>query len=151
MWQELTSQKDIDDFMKEVTDFHDSCLKEIKYKSGAYTDGKWMHVINDLRVVNVIFQGFFGIHSAIELEFSKLHHLILYPIHESHTCEIFDAKMFLIDGLIYWCDNGDIKEEDLEDYEGTIICAERIRWRRVDEFLGEDDIFVYGKDPEETP
>ena len=38
MWKELRTQHEIDSFMKEIIGFHDSCIKEIKYSSGAYVE-----------------------------------------------------------------------------------------------------------------
>ena len=38
MWKELRTQHEIDNFMKEIIGFHDSCIKEIKYSSGAYVE-----------------------------------------------------------------------------------------------------------------
>jgi len=40
------------------------------------------------------------------------------------------------------CDSGDVSEDQMDDFCGTLVYAERVRWRRVDEFLGEYDVFV---------
>jgi len=71
MWYELQSQEDIEGFMTMVTDFHDSCLKEMRYSSGAYSDGRFSHLVNDKRVLNMVFHGFLGLHTAIEIEFTN--------------------------------------------------------------------------------
>lgn len=53
------------------------------------------------------------------------------------------------DGLVYWCDYGGLTVEDMRDYDGTWVCAEGVRWRRVDEFMGGEDVFAYSKgDPD---
>jgi len=57
--------------------------------------------------------------------------------------------MLVKDNLIYWCDSGDVQEDQLLNYWGTLVCAEKVRWRRVDEFLGEGDIFVYKRYPKD--
>ncbi len=36
MWHEIKNNEDITNFMESVFYFHDSCIKEIKYTSGAY-------------------------------------------------------------------------------------------------------------------
>ena len=46
MWKELHTQHEIDNFMKEIIGFHDSCIKEIKYSSGAYVARKHKAYIN---------------------------------------------------------------------------------------------------------
>jgi hypothetical protein len=57
--------------------------------------------------------------------------------------------MLMQDGLVYWCDYGGLTVEDMRDYDGTWVCAEGVRWRRVDEFMGGEDVFAYSKgDPD---
>ncbi|MCL2631750.1 MAG: hypothetical protein FWD45_01475 [Coriobacteriia bacterium] len=143
MWSELQSQNDIDDFMKSIYDFHDSVLKELKYLSGAYV-GKdlGMLPVNNQRVLRVIIQRQFWDPCAIEMEFIGLKYLKLVPIAETHTCEILDATMLKKDGYIYWCDLGGLTADDIEEHEGTLICAERVRWRPADEFIGPDEIYI---------
>ena len=36
MWYEISSEREINDFMKKINFFHDCCIKELKYSSGAY-------------------------------------------------------------------------------------------------------------------
>lgn len=36
MWHEITSNTDITKFMDKICSFRDSCIKEMKYLSGAY-------------------------------------------------------------------------------------------------------------------
>ncbi len=38
MWNEITNEEDLQSFMKCMYFFHDSCIKELKYISGAYVD-----------------------------------------------------------------------------------------------------------------
>ena len=38
MWQEIVSDSDLVNFMNEVCHFHDGCLKELHYISGAYVN-----------------------------------------------------------------------------------------------------------------
>ena len=56
MWNEISTDDDVLKFMEAVCFFHDSCIKEMSYVSGAYVDvnlsmsvkklfwmdGKWM-------------------------------------------------------------------------------------------------------------
>ena len=38
MWYEISSERDINDFMKKINFFHDCCIKELKYSSAvSYT------------------------------------------------------------------------------------------------------------------
>lgn len=55
MWNEIRSEQDIRDFMDKVYAFHDSCIKEMHYVSGASVNADLrMYPLNDRRVLNVI-------------------------------------------------------------------------------------------------
>lgn len=143
MWKEINDEKDIECFMDEVVFFHDSCIKEMKYLSGAYvSDDLSMYPVNDKRILNVIIQRQFEDISMIEMQFIGLKYLKLFPTDEKYTCEILDSIMFLKDDCIYWCDCGDVSENDFEDYKGTIICASKLRWRIIENRMGEADFFI---------
>lgn len=142
MWKELRTQHEIDNFMKEIIGFHDSCIKEIKYSSGAYVETNLsMLPVNTKRTLTVLIQRQFEDISALELEFSELEYISMYPVNPDYTCEILDASFFVKDGLIYWCDNGDVKEDDIHNYKGTVICSKKVRWRNASELIGERDFY----------
>jgi hypothetical protein len=142
MWKEISSNEDINSFMEAHYGFHDSCLKELKYISGSYANRKGMHPVNDLRILNVIFQGRFKDTDVIEIQFIGLNYLKLYPSDDNYTSEIHDATMILKDNYIFWCDCGSLSEDDLETYKGTTICASRVRWRAADEYIGSGEVYV---------
>ena len=143
MWNEIVCKKDLDSFMNIMCGFHDSCVKEIKYISGAYVNEKLsMSPVNSQRILCVIIQRQFEDPSAIEMQFAGLKYLKLFPNGENYTCEILDASMIIKEDCIYWCDCGGLSEKDIESYTGTTICASKVRWRAVDEYLGEKEIYV---------
>ena len=73
MWNEIRNDDELLNFLKKVHYFHDSCIKEIKYLSGAYVEQDLaMYPINDQRLLNVIIQCQDSRCSVIEMEFSKL-------------------------------------------------------------------------------
>ena len=156
MWETISSSDEISQFMERVYDFHDSCVKEISYISGAYVnDSLSMHPLNDRRILRVIIQRQFGENSMIELEFQGLKYLRLFPVDPYYTCEILDSTMLLKDGDIYWCDCGDVTEDDLDDYKGTLICASKLRWRSIEDYMGEktfyhSDVEDQSESPRET-
>lgn len=142
MWKELRTQQEIDNFMKEIIEFHDSCIKEIKYSSGAYVETNLsMSPVNTKRTLTVLIQRQFEDISALELEFSELEYISMYPVKQDYTCEILNASFFVKDGLIYWCDNGDINEDDIHNYKGTVICSKKVRWRNASELIGKRDFY----------
>jgi hypothetical protein len=53
MWNEINTAKDIEIFMETYGYFHDSCLKEIRYLSGAYVNSNLsMYPVNHKRIVD---------------------------------------------------------------------------------------------------
>lgn len=143
MWNEITSKENLNNFMDMHCHFHDSCLKELKYISGAYVDENLaMYPINDHRTVKMVIQRQFENPSVIELEFIGLIYLKMFPNNEKYTSEILDATMAMKDGCIYWCDEGGLSENDLETYAGTTICASKVRWKAADEYIGSKEIYI---------
>ena len=139
MWHEIRDSDELKQFMDNMLSFHDSCIKEMYYLSGAYvTDTLSMYPINDRRVLRIIFQRQYENLSMIELEFCGLKKLKLSPVNESYTCEILDSTLLMKDGNIYWCDCGGLTETDLDAYTGTLVCAAKLRWRAVMGFMGEN-------------
>ena len=77
----------------------------------------------------------------VEMEFEGLKFLKLFPIDDKYTCEILDSTMILKKDCIYWCDCGGLSETDLENYKGTMICASKLRWRSIDNCLGQEEYY----------
>lgn len=128
---------------RELFFFHDSCIKEIRYVSGAYVNENLvMRPINESRVLSVIFQRQFEDISMIELQFEGIDYLKLFPNNENYTCEILDSSMFIFNNRIFWADSGDVSPSNLESYDGTLICASKLRWRAIDGCMGDKDYFV---------
>lgn len=142
MWKIIRTNDDILQFMEKVCYFHDSCIKEISYLSGAYvSDNLAMFPLNNRRVLRVVMQRQYKMDSMIEMEFHGLKSLKLFPLDESYTCEILDSTMIIKDGNIYWCDCGDLSESDFDDYTGTLICASKLQWRSIENHMGEKEFY----------
>ena len=142
MWETISNSDEISRFMEKVYYFHDSCVKEMSYISGAYVnDSLAMHPLNDRRILRVVIQRQFAEDPMIEMEFQGLKYLKLFPVDPYYTCEILDSAMLLKDGDIYWCDCGDVTEDDLDDYKGTLICASKLRWRAIENHMGEKTFY----------
>ena len=141
IWNEINNEKELQDFTSICSDFHDCCLKELRYISGAYVDSDLsMYPINDQRKLYIFFQRQNKDFTNIEIEFSGLEKLSLCPNDEAYTCEILEASMFFENGKIYWGDSIWFKEQrDL--YDGTWLCAKKVRWRIVDEYIGDKEIY----------
>mgnify|MGYP007125787840 FL=1 len=142
MWEIIRTNDEVLEFMENVCYFHDSCIKELSYISGAFVDENYsMHPLNDRRILRIVIQRQDEENSMIEMEFQGLKHLNLFPVNEDYTCEILDSTMIMKDGNIYWCDCGNLSESDLDDYTGTLICASGMRWRSIENHMGENEFY----------
>lgn len=142
MWNYVTDTVTIQELMDKVCFFHDSCIKEIRYISGAYIDNElFMHPTNSSRKLSVIIQRQTHINSVIELEFTKLKYLRLIPLEEKYTCEILGATLLIEHGYFVWFDCADMSVSDMEKYDGVVVCAEGLRWRAIDVGLGSQEYF----------
>jgi len=143
MWNEITSQKDLKNFMDLFGGFHDSCIKEFKYVSGAYVSkNSSMHPINNKNILKIIFQRQYNNPISIEMEFIGLLQLKVFPVDDNYTCEILDATMIFNDDCIYWYDSDGLTEIDKNDYKGTLICSSKVRWRIADEYIGKEEAYI---------
>lgn len=142
MWHEIADVQSLADLVYHVSSFHDSCIKEMKYLSGAYVgEDLGMYPFNDRRILKVLIQRQSAELPVIELEFRGLKYLKLFPSNEHYTCESFDSTLMMHDGDIYWCDCGGVSEQRLKSYDGTLICASGLRWRAIDGGLGEKEFY----------
>ena len=72
-WNEITDENSLKEFMERVSFFHDSCIKEMHYLSGAYVNENLdMYPVNDRRILRVIIQRQYEEDSMIEMEFQGL-------------------------------------------------------------------------------
>ncbi len=143
MWNEIKNESDIELFLNHVSYFHDSCIKEISYISGAYVDEDLsMYPVNSKRTLNIIIQRQSDTDSVIEMQFSGLKYLKLYPADVDYTCEILGCSMLIKDGFIYWCDEEDLtKTDEFDKYQGTAVCASNVKWRVLNDCLGNSVIY----------
>ena len=142
MWKAISTDDEISKFMEAVCYFHDSCIKEMSYISGAYVDANLsMFPLNNRRVLRVLIQRQYETDAVIEMEFQGLKYVKLFPVDEGYTCEILGSTMMMKDGNIYWCDCADLSEADLDDYTGTLICASKLKWRSVENHLGDSEFY----------
>ena len=140
-WNEITDENSLKEFMERVSFFHDSCIKEMHYLSGAYVNENLdMYPVNDRRILRVIIQRQYEEDSMIEMEFQGLKYLKLFPADERYSCEILDSNIILKEDCIIWSDCED--KTELEDGDtGTLVCASKLRWRSIFGCMGEKEFF----------
>lgn len=147
MWNEIKNENDIEFFLDRVKYFHDSCIKEISYISGAYVnEDLGMYPVNNQRTLSIIIQRQFDKDSVIEMQFSNLKYLKLYPVEVDYTCEISGCSMLEKDGLIYWCDEENLtRTDEFDECQGTSVCASSVKWRVLNDCLGNSIIYKNNK------
>lgn len=47
--------------------------------------------------------------------------------------------------VIYWCDSGEVAEDYFENYEGIPVCAAKLRWRAIENRMGQEEFYVASK------
>ena len=142
MWEIISTNDEILKFMEKVCYFHDSCIKEMSYVSGAYVDVNLsMYPLNNRRALKILIQRQCEKDSMIEMEFQGLKYAKLFPLDENYTCEILGSTMIMQDGNIYWCDCDNLSESDLDDYTGTLICASKLKWRSIENHIGKNEFY----------
>ena len=142
MWNKINNENDIKLFMNFVYCFHDSCVKEIKYSSGAYVDNDYSMVpVNNARKLSVIIQSQYEEVKTIEMMFEGLNHLYLAPYDENFTCEIMNSVLLFKDDNICWIDD-DSFNNDYTNYNGIIVSAKSLFWRVVHNAMGPNEHFV---------
>ena len=143
MWKDVSCKDEIVILLNETNHFHDSCIKEIYYVSGAYVDTDYgMYPVNDKRQLHLFVQLQIEEKSTIELVFSEVSSIRLNPVSQDYTCEISGATIIEEDGLIYWVDDYDQSIETVNDYTGTVICARHLKYRFLD-IKGNKNIYNY--------
>ncbi len=143
MWNDIINNSDLEYLLSLVNSFHDSCIKEMKYSSGAFVDTDLsMQPVNTQRKLCMIIQRQASSPSVIELEFSGLKQLKLSPNDENFTAEILGASMVLTDSGIVWCDCDSTFETNISDNCCTKIYAHNVRWRVVDSYIGPESIYI---------
>ena len=142
MWREIKNKSELQQFMDSVNCFHDGCVKEMKYLSGAYVNADLsMYPVNDCRTLQLVIQLQNEKIPMIEMKFEGLNFLRLIPVCDTYTCEISEASMFFSDNKIYWCDDVCSAKTDFNNFDGTVICAKKVSYRAIENDMGSKEYF----------
>ena len=141
-WNLIKDEKDIDGLMEFFHGFHDSCIKELKYISGAYVlEDRSMHPLNEMADLSIIFQSQFCVPS-IEMVFQKVNKFNLRPEDpQIYSCELLGANIEKIGDYYYWSNEpGNFDPQDYSD-EITWVSCKNIKWRRIPDCFGDNKIY----------
>ncbi len=140
MWKIIRSKQDINNFMTLFGGFHDACLKEIRYTSGAFVNKDlFMNPVNSERLLYAIFQRQGFCPTTIELKFIGLKRVNLVPQAPNYDALIQNGNLAILQDCVIWYDC-----ECLDDISANTnhVIAERLEWRTADEWVGSDNIYV---------
>ena len=116
-WNYVLTQKDADAFMEIFAGFHDSTIERINYSE-----------TNGTSIANIIFDnsGWFGV---VELCFEATQMLKIIPAAENYSRELYEASLIVEKESIFWADS--YMEHPNDSYEGSIIKALNLKWRKL--------------------
>lgn len=100
-WHNIATQDDIESLLSAYGDFHDACIVEAHFKSGAFVDeASAMHFgsANEY-ILSLIFQCQWT-PQTIELQFIGLRQFHLAGWQENYACNIFDVYLAFHDDLL---------------------------------------------------
>ena len=145
-WNAVNSSNDIHDLMESFGGFHDTCLVDVFYRSGA-------HVTKDNAMVfepsseYVLFMTFHSqwYKESLELCFTGVRRCNIVGFQNNYFCEILDCYLAfhtdLVSGrddpLIVWADFAgfspcrNAQESVLHEPATTYVIAEQLKWRFV--------------------
>ncbi|MEA4848116.1 MAG: hypothetical protein VB106_12880 [Clostridiaceae bacterium] len=127
-WTYVETQEDVNNLLENAFSFHDSVLKTLNYKSGAYVNpDRSMYPVADARQVTMCVDSQWC--DTIEMVFEGVTALNLRPAGDNYTADISAASLIIKNASIFFCDDG-IQEWD-ENYEGNWITAYGLRWHFV--------------------
>lgn len=135
-WLSLVQPAELDDLMHRFGNFHDSCVREIHVATGHYVNQDLRMTVDWRTNVRMLVQRQFRNPSAIELNFDDVISLHLSPPPPNCESIIFNAALFVRDGVYYWAENSLWKPERACDGETTWIAARNAYWRDASDWLG---------------
>jgi len=147
-WHSVNTNKDINNLLEFYHGFHDSCIKEIRYISGAGVNADKSMFFGEAkdRRVEVAFQSQWN-PGTIELRFTGMRRMSIIGWQRNYFCDIYGCYLAihndLITGLdeklIVWADNGgfdpkaSFEKHTLSEPETSFIIAENLFWREAAE------------------
>jgi hypothetical protein len=135
-WQSLGSPAQIKALLGLFGDFHDACVREIHVATGHYVKQDLAMTCDWRTTVHVLIQRQFAGPSAVELRFEEVVGLRVCPPGPNHDSVLFDAALFLRDGIVYWADRDGWTPEVSDRDDSTWVSARKAYWRDASEWLG---------------
>ena len=125
MWYELTSQTDIDTFMKKVASFHDSCIVKLHYASGTYVNNNRAMVMATEPYIYITFHSQMAAFSKFEMELGLVDKFSI-NLDLDGSLEIYEATFKKKDDGFYW-----YSDEYANGNSNYWFRCQIIRWREL--------------------
>ena len=142
MWTKINTSEDIAFLLEKVNYLVDSCVKEMRYISGSYSEnGETLCATNSKRDLYILFHSISENYKTLEIKFSGIRKLILEPYTDEKESVIYDTSLVKKDNLFYWFD---YSEADVSNFvpSGTVVVAEQISWRIIEDALGKEEFYL---------
>ena len=133
-WQSLATPDQIKALLALFGHFHDACVREIHVATGHYVDQSLTMTCDWRTTVHILIQRQFVEPSAVELRFEEVVGLRVCPPAPNCDSVLFDAALFLRDGIVHWADHADPALSAGHDL--TWVSARKAYWRDASEWLG---------------
>nr|WP_106779122.1 hypothetical protein [Lysinibacillus timonensis] len=138
-WFEIKNNKDIENLLQTFGGFHDSCLKELYMWTESYVDDNLSMSPVPETNVRILFQRQYHNPSAIELLFKDVAQFHIVPSPDNYDSIIYDAKLILHKGLLYWANDYNWEPENSMLTETSWLSAKSIKWRDVSSWMGKEN------------
>jgi hypothetical protein len=137
LWNVIATQSDAEALLQQFGNFHDACVKEAHVWTGHWVSEDLAMAVDPTTRVRLLIQRQFRPLSAIELLFEGVTRFNLAPAPENYESIIFEARLVVRDGLIYWAETGNWEPDSADRDSYTWIAAAAAKWRDATEWLGE--------------
>lgn len=139
-WKIINSKEEADELSDLYCNFHDGCLKEIWFSSGAHLKRNFTISAISNPIARFLIQRPWPNPRVIEIEFTEIVQINIKPEGDDVFIEILDTRLYFEDGIFFWSVQGyQINDEDKDKY--TWIAAKKVRWRVVEELIGEETVY----------
>jgi hypothetical protein len=104
-----------------------------------------MHPMDDLRQLYIIIQTQHKEHSVIEFVFEGVERFNLVPTSENYDSLIGGLLLKQMNGLYYLSYNKEIDINELDKHSDwlTWLKAKSVKWREVNQYLGDSIVYIH--------
>ncbi len=137
-WKNVTTEESAKELMNVFGGFHDACIREAHLFSQHFVnDELTMNCTGDLDTsVQIVVHRQFRNPACIELLFEGVTRLNFVPSPDNYDSVIYEAKVGLENGEIYWSIDIVKPPSQCKANYDTWICSKSLKWRARDEYLG---------------